>query len=168
MQVEAGLRMRIVGAVEADHVVILILDPHPAQEASGSCALPGHDINNETTNFTQKLAAHKSELVIFFLKVSIKEHHLGEAERKKFQRVNTGQLVEHPVAETRSPDEGYVLRAFGHLEASEKVLVLCRDRVTIAVRLEVLQVGLYHRPHMSHLREKRMLALDDPVQHFVK
>src|ERR1700680_1284679 len=130
--------------------------------------MPGLDINNETTNFTQKLAAHKSELVIFFLKVSIKDYHLGEAERKKPQRVNAGQLAEHPVAETRLPDEGYVLRAFGHFEASEKVLVLGRNRVTIAVILEVLQVGLCHRPHVPHLREKRMLALDDPIQHFVK
>src|ERR1700674_214905 len=130
--------------------------------------MPGLDINNETTNFTQKLAAHKSELVIFFLKVSIKDYHLGESERKKPHRVNTRQLVQNPMAEPRLSDEGYVLRAFVHLEASEKVLVLYRDRVTVAVRLEVLQVGLYYRPHMSHLREKRMLALDDPIQHFVK
>src|ERR1700680_2302825 len=109
--------------------------------------MPGLDVNNETTNFTQKLAAHKSELVIFFLKVSIKDYHLGKAERKKPHRESAGQLVEHPVAETRLPDEGYVLRAFVHLEASEKVLVLCRDRVTVAVRLEVLQVGVCHTLH---------------------
>src|SRR6266566_4848596 len=130
--------------------------------------MPGLDVNNETTNFTQKFAAHESELVIFFLKVSIKDYHLGETERKKPHRVNAGQLVEHPVAETRLSDEGCVIRAFLHLEASEKVLVLRRDRVTIAVRFEVLQVGLYHRPHISHLREKHMLALDDPIEHVVK
>src|ERR1700737_3834892 len=125
--------------------------------------MPGLDINNQTTNFTQKFAAHKSELVIFFLKVSIKDYHLGEAERKKPHRVNTRQLAEHPMSEPRVSDEGYVLRAFVHLEASEKVLVICRDRVTVGVRLEVLQVGLYHRPHMSHLREKPMLPLDGPI-----
>src|ERR1700726_2493309 len=138
--------MRIISAIEADYVVFLIFDPDSSHETSGSRAFLGLNVNYEATDLPEELPAHEREVVIFFLKVSIEHHHLGETKRQKPHGVNVRQSVQHATPETGLPNEGRILRAIAHIKPPEKVLVFHRNRVAVAVRLEILKISFNHGP----------------------
>src|SRR5579872_5510852 len=72
------------------------------------------------------------------------------------------------MAESGLANEGRVLRAVGHVKATEKVLILHGSRVAVAVVLQILQIGLNQRVHVAHLRHEEMLALHDTIKHVVE
>jgi hypothetical protein len=72
------------------------------------------------------------------------------------------------MAESRLAYEGDVFGALAHVEAAEKILILHRNPVPVAVVFEILQVGLDQRMHMAHLGHEQMLPLDNAVEHVVE
>src|ERR1700674_862047 len=74
VQVIAGSRMRIVSAIEADDVVVLVLDPDAAEEPALAGAFPGCDIHGDAAYFAEELPANESEVVILALKILIENH----------------------------------------------------------------------------------------------
>ena len=87
------------------------------------------------------------------------------------QRVNSGQLGNHAMAESRLTNERNVLRTFAsiaHVEATEKILVLHGNRVPIAIVLKVLEVRLDHGMHVTHLSHEQVLALHHAIEHVVE
>ena len=55
----------------------------------------GLHVDDEAADLTQEFAAHEGERVELLLKVVVEHHHLGEAQRQKVHRVDTGQGVQH-------------------------------------------------------------------------
>ena len=82
--------MRIVSAIEAHHVVILVFNPDAPQKPSGRGVLFRLNIDHEAAHFAQKLATHEVEVVIFLLKIGIEDHHLREAKRQETHGIQAG------------------------------------------------------------------------------
>src|ERR1700726_949802 len=64
VQVITGSWMRIVSAVEADDVVVLIFDPDAAEEPAFAGVFLGGNVPDDAAYFAEELAADKSELVL--------------------------------------------------------------------------------------------------------
>ena len=165
---EVDFGLRIVAAVKADDVVILIFDPDSAHEARDFLAFLGLDIDDEAAEFAKKFAAHEGEVVVLLLEIGVEHDHLGEAHGQKVQGVDSGQLGEHAVAESGLADERNVFGAVGHIEAAEEVLIVDGRRISTGVVLQVLQVGFDHGVHVAHLRHEEVLALHDAVEDVIE
>src|SRR5258707_9580604 len=72
------------------------------------------------------------------------------------------------MAESGLAYEGDVLGTVGHIEAAEEILILIGNCVAAAVVLEILEVSLNHRVHVTHLRHEEVLALHDPVENIIE
>src|SRR5580692_11039973 len=71
---EIDLRLRIVASIEPDDVVVLILNPYPAQEAHTLLPFPGLNVNHQAAYLAQKFAPNKIELVIALLEIGVEQH----------------------------------------------------------------------------------------------
>ena len=168
MEKEIQLGLGKVGSVEADNVVILIFDPDPAHETCGLLTFLGLYIDDQAAELSQKFAPHKSEVVVFLLEIRVEHHHLSEAQGKEVQGVDPRHLAKHPTPESRLANERNVLRAVTHVEAAEKILVFYGSRVPRAVVLKVLQVGLNHGVHVTHLRHEQVFPLHHAIEYVVE
>src|SRR5260370_25101478 len=84
VQVIAGSRMRIVSAIEADDVVVLIFDPDAAEEPALASVFLGGNIHDNAAYFAEELAADESEVVIPALKILIEDYHLAKPRGRNF------------------------------------------------------------------------------------
>ena len=84
------------------------------------------------------------------------------------QGVDPGHLAQHPTPESRLANERNVLRAVTHVEAAEKILVFGGSRVPRAVVFKVLQVGLNHGVHVTHLRHEQVFPLHHAIEYVVE
>src|SRR5271170_4569913 len=64
MEIETGLGVGGIGSVEADDVVILILDPDSAHKAADTRAFLGFGIDHQAAYFSQKLTADEGEVIV--------------------------------------------------------------------------------------------------------
>ncbi len=135
---EVYLRLRIIRAVEANDVVVLIFHPDAAFEASDFLIFFGLNIDHQAANFTQELTADEVEVVVLLLKIGGENHHLGKAHRQKMQGINPGQFTQQAMSKTGLADEGNVFRSVGHIETAEVILIASGNRVASAVGLIVL------------------------------
>ena len=82
MEVVAGIVVRTragVGAVEADHIAVLIFNPDAAIEAPHAGNL-GMNVEDPGADRSQEFAAHIAEYVMLLIEArGIEEHHLHEA-----------------------------------------------------------------------------------------
>ncbi len=87
--------MRRIGSVEADNVVVAVLNPDPAQEPPARIVL-GLNVDHDATHFSKKLLPHKFEVVVLFLKVSVEHDHLSEAQGQELAGKQIGKRDSRP------------------------------------------------------------------------
>ena len=163
--------MRIVSAVEADDVVVLVFDPDAAEEPALASVFLGRDVDDDAAHFAEELAADESEIVILALKILIEDHHLGKAQRQKLHGINVAQFAEHAFAEAgrRGRSESAVIGALAHIQAAQEVHVADGDgRAEVFVFLQILEIGLHQRMKLLHLRHEEMFALNRSVDTWSK
>ena len=168
MEEEINLRLRIVRAIKADNVVVLVLNPNSPEEAHGLFALPRLYVNDEATQFSQEFATDKSELVVLFLKISVEQDHLRKAHRQIMQRVDSRKFAQHAMTKPRLAYKRHIFRAIRHIQAAEKILIPDRHGMLIGIILQVLQIGLNQRMHVTHLRHEVMLSLYHAIHNVVQ
>src|SRR5215471_21656566 len=129
VQIQAGARLRIISAVEADDVVVLVFDPDASFETSSTGVFPGRYIDDDAAHLTQKFATHECKVVILALEIFIENHHLREAERQKLHGVDLAQLAQHALAEAGGGrrNEGAVVGAVAQVEPAQEVDVARRS-----------------------------------------
>src|ERR1700758_473807 len=67
MEVPARMSVATVGAVEAHHMKILILNPNPPQKTPTVVFPVGRHIEHQATYLAQKFAPHIVELIVLFI-----------------------------------------------------------------------------------------------------
>src|SRR6202521_5810705 len=146
VQVIAGSRMRIVSAIEADDVVVLVLDPDPAEEPALAGVFLGCDIHDDAAYFAEKLAADETEIVIPALKILIHDHHLGKAQGQELHGIYVVQLAEHAFAEAgrRGRGESAVIGTLAHIQSAKEVHVADGDgSVDVFVFPKILEISFH-------------------------
>ena len=163
--------MRIVGAVEADNVVILVFNPDTSQEAALAGVFLWRDIHYHAADLAEKLAADECEIVKLTLKILIEHHHLCETEGQELHGINVAQLADHAFAESGCGRgrEGTVIGPFAHIQASKKVNVAAWDgSAEIFVFLQILEISFYQRVKVLHLGHEEMFAFNRTVDHLIE
>ena len=131
-------------------------------------AFPGLDIEHEAAQFPKKFAPHKGEVIKLLLEIGVQHHHLGKTQGKETQGVNPGHLADHAMPESGLADKRNVFRAVAHVEPAEKILIFHGNRKPCFVVLKVLEVGLDHGMHVTHLGHEQVLSLHHAIQHVVQ
>src|SRR5580765_2224357 len=126
MKKEVDLRLRIVGAVETDDVIVLVLDPDPALKARYLVSLARQNIDHEAAHIAKELTAHESEFVITLLEIRVDHDHLGKAHRQKVQRVDASEFGHHAMAESWLPYERDVVGPVSHVETAQEIFIFHR------------------------------------------
>src|ERR1700730_18664484 len=114
--------MRRIGSVEADNVVVAVLNPDSAEEPA-ACAVLGLNVDHDATHFSEKFLAHEFEVVVLLLKVSVEHDHLGEAQGQKLAGKYVGKRVQGLELETVLLFKQLVLHAIVQVKASQKILI---------------------------------------------
>ena len=117
VQIITGSRMRIVSAVEANDVVVLIFDPDAAEEPALAGVFLGGDVHDDAAYFPKELAADESVIVIPALEILIEDHHLGKAQGQELHGIYVAQLAEHAFTEPGCGrrGEGAVIGTLAHI-----------------------------------------------------
>src|SRR5258708_19864026 len=155
--------MWIVSAVEADDVVVLILDPDAAEETPLAGVFLRSDVHHDAAYFAEELAPHEREIIIPTLKILIEDHHLGKAQGQKLHGINAAQLAEHALSEAgrRGRHECSVIGAFSHVQSAEEIDIAGWDgSVEVFVFLQILEISLHQGVKLLHLGQEEMLALN--------
>ena len=69
-----------IGSIEANDVVIMVLNPNPSQEASTGVVF-GLYVQHQAADFADELLPHKLKIVVILLEIPIKHDHLSKADR---------------------------------------------------------------------------------------
>ncbi len=162
------------GAVEANDVGILILDPDTAIEPPHARNL-GVNVENPGAHRTQELPPHVAEYVMLLVKSrGVEKHHFGETERIVGElRVQSQGLGQAGNGGERSLEEALfgllpalialVKKALAEVHPAEHVLVSHRDLVQLDVRPDVLDIGLHKRGVLLNVPDQDLLACDGPL-----
>src|SRR5208282_3668340 len=171
VQVITGARMRVVSAIEANDVVILVLDPDTAKKPAFASVLLRRHVHHYAAYFAQKFPPHEREIVVLTLKILIEHYHLGKAQRQEPHGIDILQLAEHLLAQPfrRRRSENAVRSSFAHIQAAQKIYVTAGDGgVELFVFLEILEISFHQRMKLLHLRQEEMFALDGSIDHLIK
>src|SRR5579864_6521872 len=159
-----------VSAVEADYVVVLILNPDTPEEPPLARLSLWRDVENQAAHLADKFALNIVELVVLLVEsVGVDKDHLQEA---------VGQELHGERKEIADGAENFLSLALGiaernkrdslrKLRATEKILVAGGDFAQIFVRLQVLNVRLHQRRILPDLLVQPVLVGDDPVDDLV-
>ena len=159
-----------VGAVEADYVAILVLDPDAAIEPAHAGYLGVH-VEDPGADRAQKLRPHKAEDVVLVVKArGVEEHHLHEAGGgvgEPLQPQRLGQpgdgpkrTLEEAVLDGRAGFVCLVEEAPAEVDAAQRVLVFDRHLVELHVGPRVLDVGLHQRRALLNGLDQHLFASD--------
>src|ERR1700732_254774 len=80
VKIPTGMATAAVRAIEAHHVVILILNPDASEEAALAGFFTRGYVENQAAHFAQEFAADVIEFIVLFIEaVGVDENHLQEA-----------------------------------------------------------------------------------------
>src|ERR1700719_817385 len=80
VKIPTGVAATTVSAIEAHHVVVLILNPDAPEEATFAGLFTGGYVEHQTAHFAEEFAAHVIELIVLFIEtIGVDENHLQEA-----------------------------------------------------------------------------------------
>src|SRR6202030_1817709 len=80
VKIPTGVAASTVSAIEAHHVVILILHPDASEEAAFAGLVTRSYVEHQAAHFAEKFAAHIIKFVVLFIEaVGVDENHLQEA-----------------------------------------------------------------------------------------
>jgi hypothetical protein len=149
-------------SIEANDVVILILGPDSPSECAFA-ALLRSDIKNERTHFTEKLTAHKLEVVHRAIKTPVDDKHLGKTTGQVFHGIELAEFAEK-VSGNAVLFKQRLLFFFGfEVEFPEEISIAGRAKRQLVVFIEVLQICFDQRMQRAHFVGQHGLASDDPI-----
>ena len=109
-------------------MIILILHPDPANEASFVVLPYWIDVEDQTTNFAQELAPNVLKIVVLAIEaIHVQVDHLQEALREKFRREEASQAAEYLVVlGSTAAGQRFEFNTLRQLGAAQKILVAIR------------------------------------------
>ena len=170
MEEERIPRRRSIRSVQAHNVVILILDPDPAQESSLAGILLRSDVEHEAAHIAEKFAANVVELVVIAVKVgAVGVDHPRETERLV---LHLEELVEAPHQPRLHAllfffQVIFTINRLTHIHAAKKVMIFAGHGTELGIKAKILQVSLDHRRARGERLHQSMLALDEAVDNLI-
>src|ERR1700693_2771907 len=80
VKIPTGVTTAAVSAIEAHHVVILILNPDSSEEAALAGLLARGYVEHQAAHFSQEFAPHIIEFIVLFIEAAgVDKNHLQEA-----------------------------------------------------------------------------------------
>src|SRR5262249_25872400 len=155
---------------QANNVVILIFDPHAAQEAATSRFRLRSYVEHEAAHIAQEFAANVAEVIVLAVKVrAVGVYHPREADRLigNFEELleTTQQAGLHALLFFLQIV--FAVDGFAHVEASEEVAVFAGNWAKLRIGRQVLQIGLHHRGAVGKHLDETVLTLDEKIHDLV-
>ena len=163
-----------VGAVEADNIAFLILDPDAAVEPAHAGYLGVHVVN-PSTDRAKELAAHKAEDIVLVVEAAgVQEHHLHEAggrigkplQPERFCKTGNGleRTLEETVLFLGLNARGFIVslvdEALGEVDTAQRILIVDRYLIELDIGLGVLDIGLNQGRALLDVLDQHLLARD--------
>src|SRR6202163_3293294 len=80
VKIPTGVAAAAVSAIEAHHVVVLILNPDASEEAPFAGLFTGGYVEHQAAHFSEKFAAHVIEFIVLLIEaIGVDEDHLQKA-----------------------------------------------------------------------------------------
>src|SRR6202162_4528625 len=80
VKIPTGVAAAAISAVEAHHVVILILNPDASEEAAFPGLFTRGNVEHQAAHFAEEFAADVVEFIVLFIEtIGVNENHLQEA-----------------------------------------------------------------------------------------
>ena len=165
MEIKVPAALWLVGAVDADNVVLLVFNPDATDEMRTFDLLVGHHVEHERPDVAQKLLSLIFEVIVVLIEAVAQEDKLHEALRQIIHFVEAVQSVEHARehADLLLLIHLVVDAVFVEHQPAKKVLVAHRHFSKLIVLLGVLNVSLHQGCVFVHGFDELCFAVEDAV-----
>src|SRR6202051_4002628 len=136
VKIPTGVAAAAVSAIEAHHVVILILNPDASEEAPFAGLVSWAYVEHHAADFSEKFAAHVIEFIVLFIEtVGVDENHLQKAVGKVLhgKREKIPDASEDFFAFAAGVGQGDQLDTLGKLSAAEEIFISGRSETEVLV-----------------------------------
>ncbi len=170
IEVEEGIQAgaRFVSSIEANDVVVLVLDPDAAQEVRAFDVFFRDHVEDQRAYVSEELLAKILQLIVIFIELVIEKDKLHEPERNIVHPVKAIQAIEHAAHESRAITALKSLFADASLvqnQPAKKILVALGNAAQLLVRFHVLDIGLYQGSILVHVLDQLGFGIEDAVSH---
>ncbi len=167
MKIVFHVRIRPIGSVDADNVVVLVFNPDPPLEAKLIAThLKRHNVEDQRAHFAQELLALIFQRVMLLVEIFVEKDHLHKTQMGGIHPVEAVQTVQDTAEERRLV---LVLKRrilnpfFVEDQPSQEVSVFIRQSAEIKVWLQPLDVGFHQRGIAMHVLHQYSFLVENAV-----
>src|ERR1700682_4907902 len=156
MKSVARARLPRIAPIQADNIVVLVLNPDPAHEPQTLRLRAGHHVKDQRAHLSEELLAERPQFVMLCVKVAAQEHQGHEALRQVLHAEHAAKVGKQIGEEPSLPllvrvvvrHVADALLAEHH--SAQKVMVVQRHHAQVLIGLQILNVSLHQRGVAAH------------------